>query len=102
MFHKGQSGNPGGRPKNGESLTDILRRLGDVQDVSYNNGFISRKQAIAEAVWQKAISEKDFQAIKYIYDRIDGTPRASMDMNIDGKLEGITIEITKDLRETET
>ena len=80
MFQKGQSGNPGGRPKHGESLTDLLRRLGDVQDVNYNSGMISRKQALSEAIWQKAIAEKDFQAIKYIYDRIDGSPRQAVEM----------------------
>lgn len=74
MFQKGQSGNPGGRPKRGESLTDILRRLGDIKDVNYNGESIERKRAIAEAIWQKAIVDKDFQAIKYIYDRCDGTP----------------------------
>ena len=53
-----------------------MRSLGDVEDVAYNGGMISRKQAVAEAIWQKAIAEKDMTAIKYLYDRIDGLPVA--------------------------
>ena len=81
MFVKGQSGNPGGRPKRGETLTDILRRLGDVQDVNFNGNQIARKQALAEAIWQKAIVDKDFQSIKYLYDRMDGTPAQSVEIS---------------------
>ena len=81
MFQKGVSGNPGGRPKRGESLTDILRKLGDIEDVVYNGTTISRKQAVAEAIWQKAIAEKDLQAIKYLYDRIDGLPVARQEVS---------------------
>lgn len=73
-FQKGKSGNPGGRPKRGESLTDILNRLGDGTDVDYSGGKISRKQALSEAIWKKAIVDQDLMAIKYIFDRIDGTP----------------------------
>lgn len=73
-FVKGQSGNPGGRPKRGVSMTDILRELGDIADVNLNGTPVERKRALAEAVWSKAIKERDMTAIKFIYERTDGLP----------------------------
>jgi hypothetical protein len=88
--------NRSGRPKKGESLTDILRELGGIADVSTEKGKIERRQAIANRLWQMAIAG-DLAAIKMIYDRIDGSPRQSVEMTgTDGaKLmpEKITIEI---------
>jgi hypothetical protein len=81
MFTKGQSGNPSGRPKKQNSLTSILRELGDIEDVSYNGSEISRKRAIAEALWQKAIVDKDFSTIRYLYDRLDGMPRQAVELS---------------------
>jgi hypothetical protein len=98
-FHKGKSGNPNGRPKRGDSLTDILRELGNTQDVNYNGEPIERKRAIAEAIWKKAISEGDFQSIKFLYDRLDGLPVAKQEITgADGEPfipEEITIRILK-------
>jgi hypothetical protein len=71
--------NRNGRPKKGESLTDMLRDLGSVSDVATDKGKINRKQAIASRLWQMAIAG-DLAAIKYIYDRIDGSPRQSVEM----------------------
>jgi hypothetical protein len=85
--------NRNGRPKKENCLTDILREMGNVADVSNNGDMIDRKQALAEAIWRKAIVDKDLAAIRYIYDRIDGMPHASMDMEIDGHIEGITVAI---------
>ena len=58
-FVAGHSGNPSGRPKSRE-LTNAL-----VQTV--------HKKELAEKLWAMA-KGGDLQAIKYIYDRIDGTP----------------------------
>lgn len=80
-FVKGQSGNPNGRPKKEHSLTQILEKLGELSDVTYNGAKVSRKQALAEAIWQKAITDKDMAAIKYIYDRIDGQPVSILEMS---------------------
>ena len=90
--------NRNGRPKKGESLTDILRELGGIADVSTEKGKIERRQAIANRLWQMAIAG-DLAAIKMIYDRIDGSPRQSVEMTgADGEKlvpDKITIEIIK-------
>ena len=58
-FKQGQSGNPGGRPKS-RALTDALEQTID-------------KHELGEKLWALAL-KGDMQAIKYIYDRIEGTP----------------------------
>ena len=50
--------NPNGRPKKGETLTDILTAKLDKEE------FIERLIALSE--------KDDLSAIKYIFDRIDG------------------------------
>jgi len=68
----GQSGNPKGRPPKGQSLTDALKERVD-------------KQAIADKLYEMAI-EGDISALKYIYDRVDGKPGESIDLNHQGEV----------------
>jgi hypothetical protein len=81
MFVKGQSGNPGGRPKKDISLTNILKRQAEKKDVEYNGQKIKRKDAIAQKIWQLALSG-DLTAMKYIFDRIDGKPVETIKQHI--------------------
>lgn len=80
-FVKGQSGNPGGRPKKGETLTDILR--GYLNEPDPNSPPYTRKQMLAQALYSRAI-EGDVMAIKYTYDRIDGKPVETVNSKQDG------------------
>lgn len=64
QFVPGWRGGPG-RPKKGEALTDILSRKID-------------KEEMATLLIEKARAG-DFAAMKYIYDRIDGAPKQSID-----------------------
>jgi hypothetical protein len=98
-FEKGKSGNPHGRPKKENSLTMMLEELGNLEDVTYNGEKISRARAMAEKLWARALVENDIQAIKYIYDRIDGKAKETIDMDIDGKLETVTIEVVRRIDE---
>lgn len=66
----GQSGNPKGRPPKGETLTDALKQRVD-------------KHEIAAKLCELAMGG-DITALKYIYDRIDGRPIESVDMNHSG------------------
>ena len=82
-FVKGQSGNPGGRPKKGETLTDILR--GYLNEPDPDAPPYTRKQMLAQALYSRAI-DGDVMAIKYTYDRIDGKPVETVDNTHDGMM----------------
>ena len=77
----GQSGNPKGRPPKGDTMTEALKEKVD-------------KEAVAEKLYAMAM-EGDIAALKYIYDRVDGKPRESVDLNHSG---GINVTIGKDFR----
>jgi len=87
LFKPGQSGNPAGRPKKGECLTDILRNQAALLDVDTTDGPIARREALSRKLWAMAMTG-DMAAIKYIYDRIDGKPRESMDLDMTQRVEG--------------
>jgi len=62
-----------GRPPKEYCLTDILKEQGNIEDVNTGAGKISRKKAIAQKLWAMAM-EGDVNALKYLYDRVDGKP----------------------------
>jgi hypothetical protein len=66
----GQVLNPKGGPKKGESLTGILRELGDCNDIKNKEEFMDRKTALGQRMWQMALSG-DLAAMKYVYDRLE-------------------------------
>lgn len=59
-FVKGQSGNAGGRPKKDRGLIAALEAVVD-------------KAELAEALWKQAKAGEGW-AIRYCYDRIEGSP----------------------------
>lgn len=78
--------NRNGRPKKGQTMTDILSELGDIQDIELLDEKITKKKALALKIWQLAL-KGDLAAIKYIYNRIDGMPRISQDITVNDKIE---------------
>jgi hypothetical protein len=62
-----------GRPKKGTTLTELLEQYSDIPFKTEDGKKVSRKEALAQALWDLALSG-DLVAIKYIYDRIDGRP----------------------------
>ena len=74
-FKKGTSGNPSGRPKG--SLTKTLREF--MQEID-DTGF-SRIQHLCFILWDSAL-KGDLQAVKLIMDRVDGTPRQTIETNV--------------------
>jgi hypothetical protein len=70
---KGVSGNPKGRPKKGQSFTEIMDKVLKEKVVDYNGKKISGKEAAARKLLQLGLSG-DTVALKYIGDRIDGRP----------------------------
>jgi len=63
-----------GRPKKGESFTEILEKVLHEKVFNYNGKKITGKEAAARKLLQLAISG-DVAALKYLADRIDGTPK---------------------------
>ena len=62
-----------GRPKKGASLTDVLSwKLGEINEAGKPG-----KEVIAEKLIALAL-DGDVNALKYVYDRIDGRPLQSV------------------------
>lgn len=72
----GQSGNPKGRPKTGKRLSDVLRRV-----LAEPTGEGKTKaDELAGVLWSLA-KAGDLDAVKYIYDRLDGKPTESQEIS---------------------
>lgn len=83
-FQKGQSGNPKGRPRKGQSLTDALRSY-----LSEEEHDRPRKQILAERLWDLAGNpdpEVALVALRYIFERLDGKVPDPVDVNASGKM----------------
>ena len=68
-WEPGQSGNPGGRPPKEQALTDLLKQKADKERLS--------------ALLLEMAYKGDLQALKYVYDRIDGKPRETLETIIE-------------------
>jgi hypothetical protein len=75
-FEKGDPRiNRKGRPKKGSALTDILSTKLDEE----NKSGALRREVIAEKLLKLA-EGGDLAAVKYVFDRIDGRPRESVEL----------------------
>jgi hypothetical protein len=73
-FVKGDSRiNRKGRPRKGQSLTEILSMRLDQKDASG----VLKRQLIADALIEAALIG-DVGALKHVFDRIDGRPRETI------------------------
>jgi hypothetical protein len=91
-FVKGQSGNPGGRPKKADSPTAELRRILQLIDEATGKRNSTR---VAETLLAAAL-KGNIEAIKYLFDRIDGRPvdaqpAASEDTQVNVYINGIKL-----------
>jgi len=86
--------NKKGRPKKGESLTEFLNWALDQKKTIKVKGeekIVLLRQILAERLIEFAL-KGNVQAMKYVYDRIDGKPKESVD--IGGGLQLIKITDT--------
>jgi hypothetical protein len=74
-----------GRPKKGQTLTDILdwaldqkRRIKDGETGEEKSLLL--RHMLAQRLIDKAVDEGDVPAIKYIFDRLDGRPKETIEM----------------------
>jgi len=75
-----------GRPKKGQTMTDILNWALDQKRKIKDNETGKEKSlllrhVLAEKLISKAIDEGDVAAIKYIYDRLDGRPKETVELS---------------------
>jgi hypothetical protein len=86
-FVKGKSGNYKGRPKKGETLTDLLVKYGSMKA---GEGRERYRDKIVAGLYELALEKgKDYAsvrlaAIKYIFDRIDGKPVETSRVEVNG------------------
>ena len=78
-FMKGQTGNPGGRPKGKGLVTQMLEHLDQLDE---NVGVVNRELFI-QRLWE-AILVANIQAMKLWLSYTDGLPKATLDANVKG------------------
>lgn len=86
QFEKGRSGNPGGRPKKGEAIKDIISAVGESK-------YDDRKtywEKLSEVMFTTAIKKAEPALAKYLIDRLLGKPKEQIDANVNGDIN-ITI-----------
>lgn len=84
-----QNINRNGRPKKEDSFTYTLWNVLGEPEVSFKGKKISGKEAVARKALELAL-KGDMTAIKYIMDRIDGSPRQAVELTGE---EGGPVEI---------
>ena len=93
-FKKGQSGNPGGRPKE-KPFADALRM--EIADAGEDHKALRR---VARKLIENAESG-DIRAIRELADRLDGKPMQAVDANVDLSTDPLT-ELIKYVNENGT
>ena len=97
-WKKGQSGNPGGRPKIGVSVTKLVAEALEHEVTARGIDGKEKKAKVVEFLAEIIVARAlkgDISMIKAIWDRIDGLPAQKLDL---GSSEGeakITVEVIK-------
>ena len=87
-----QNINRNGRPRKENAMTKILADVLDEEEITYKGKKITGREAVARKALELAM-QGDVTALKYIYDRIDGSPRQSIEHTGD---DGGPIFVAKD------
>lgn len=82
VFVKGQSGNPNGRPPLGFSWAETLRAAGEEIEPKSGKKY---RELVSKRIWVECVNG-NIGAIKELFNRMEGLPRAVSDVNLTGKL----------------
>lgn len=85
---KGQVLNPTGRPKKGESLSGILRELGDITS---KDNRVDRKTALGEMMWDLAL-RGDTTIARFLYTQLE-PPTQKIETSKAEEIEEIKITV---------
>jgi len=83
-FVKGQSGNPGGRPKRSWTWAGLYEEELKSKLTATTGEKMAASKAVAKRVIKMAI-DGDIQAIRELTNRMDGMPKQSTDITSDGE-----------------
>jgi hypothetical protein len=83
-FKPGRSGNPAGRPR--DTITPHLREL--VRMLHPGKDEVTYGELVAQALLTRAM-DGDVQAIREVFDRLEGKPRQAIDVNVEEKRRAI-------------
>lgn len=96
---KGEVRNPTGRPRKSNSMTEILNQCLEEVEMDYKGEKVNGKKMVSLKIISLAFSG-DLAALKYCYDRIDGTPtQAIRHVDANGADVKGEIDVTKLTRE---
>jgi len=64
-----------GRPPSGQAYAEMIRELAEAKDVDTRDGRkITRRRAVVDKLYSKAIQDGDLVAMKYLIEKSDGAP----------------------------
>lgn len=87
----GQSGNPGGRPKDGESMSSLMREILE-EEVDTPAGKITRRKLFLRRIYQLAVYKGRENLLRLIWNYDEGTPVQKLEHSgPDG--ENLSIEV---------
>jgi len=95
-FKPGQSGNPNGRPKKGQTFTDLLKEY--LAQETKEPGK-TRYDKLIEKMYEFAM-QPDATMMKYLVDRVDGKPAESVQLSSDADEPMEITIVVKDAKTT--
>jgi hypothetical protein len=86
VWKPGQSGNIHGRPKKGSTMVDALNHALE-EELTLKDGTVANpKELIAQKLIEMALKEDNVAALRYIFDRICGSPIQSIAAKVEGDM----------------
>lgn len=76
VFVKGQSGNPGGRPKKDWTWAKLLEKVGNEKEAKSGKKF---KELVSRRLWVECVNG-NITAIRELFNRMEGMPKQQTEL----------------------